>query len=338
MNKKSLIFVIVFVLLAAGLYFWQSSEPQPVSMPNDVMTEEAQLKLDREHLTSLAATPHQKYGAMIRLAQRHEDAARAEALRQVTSPNALLRGGAAQALGYFDDAPSLEALKNLLNDKEKSVRLFAIQGLGHSTESLREQELLAVLENPNLDLEMQVEVDASLLNASKGQNQEAITRLLETARAGDGPANTEAAQRLVTLVPDDPRVLDMIRRKISAAKNERITALGTRYLSSRTDPWIRDVLKILSTHPSPSVRAAVIQSLHRVCPADRWAILDEFLASEQDEPTMKLVLEEPRYLRGKPAVQFLKKALATDLTENLKKVAEESLKKVEAAGGAELCE
>jgi HEAT repeat protein len=344
MNKSISIVIgvlIVLGLVAGGLLLSSKQKPPAAKVAKDgVMTEDMQLEADRAALASSSSTPTQIYGAMIRLAQKQEKIAHDEALKQAKSENSLLRGGAAQALGYFDDEESMGALKTLLSDKEKSVRLFAVQGLGQKSAKLRESELEALLKSEDLDPEMKVEIQSSLLKAgSETAQASAKEALLSIAKEGEENVNTEAAQRLVTIIPEDTQVIDLMRRKISAAKNERLTAVGTRYLSARGDPWIRDVLKTLSHHPSPMVRAAVIQSLHRVCPKDRWELLNGFLEKEQDPSTMRLALEEPMFLLGQPAVTFLEKAVASKtLTSDQVKIAEESLKKVKASSGPELCD
>jgi HEAT repeat protein len=340
MGKQKLIGVLVVILvIAAGAWFYLKNKPAKTEVTgNQIVTEEMQLEQDRDALSSSSSTPNQIYGAMIRLAQRKEDVARDAALKRATDENAFLRGGAAQALGFFDDNESKAALKELLNDKEVSVRRFAIQGLGAKTEGQSEQELRALL-SASPDPMTEVEIYTSLYKAGSEQAKEdALGNLLRIAGAGEDEANTEAAQRLVTIAPDNNRVLDLIRKKISAAKNERLTAVGTRYLSARNDPWIRPVLKILMTHPSAIVRSAVVQSIHRVCPPDRWEILDKMMAREEDLNIQKLILEEPIYLGGAKAKSFLEKALSADLNPDVKKVGTESLSKVEAGGEGELCD
>jgi HEAT repeat protein len=342
-NNKALgLIVVIVVIAAAGAWFYLKNKSADTAAlpPGQVMTEEMQLAQDREALGNSSATPNQTYGAMIRLAQKNEDIARDAALKHAKDENAFLRGGAAQALGYFDDEQSKDALKALLNDKENSVRLFAIQGLGSKTDNMREQELRALLSSGSVSPMMEVEIYSSLYKAGSEQTkEEALSNLLRIAAASEDEANTEAAQRLITLAPENNRVLDLIRRKISAAKNERLTAVGTRYLSSRNDPWIRPILKTLSTHPSTIVRSAVVQSIHRVCPADRWDILANMMSREDDLNVQKLILEEPIYLMGPKAKSFLEKATASnDLKPDVKKVGEDSMKKVEGGPDQDMCE
>ncbi len=331
--------VILVIAAAAAWFFLKNKTAKPEVASNQIVTEEMQLEQDRDALRSSSATPNQVYGAMIRLAQKNEDMARDAALKRATDENAFLRGGAAQALGHFDDNESKETLKTLLSDKESSVRLFAIQGLGAKTDNLREQELRALLSSPELFPMMEVEIYTSLLKSGSEQTKdEALGALLRIASQGEEETHTEAAQRLITLAPENNRVLDLIRKKISAAKNERLTAVGTRYLSSRNDPWIRPILKTLSTHPSAMVRSAVVQSIHRVCPSDRWEILEKMLAREEDLNVQKLILEEPMYLMGDQAKAFLSKAASSDLSADAKKIVADATEKVEAGGSQELCE
>ncbi len=108
-------------------------------------------------MQSASSTPAQRYGAMIRLAHKEDELAHTAAMDAAKDANAFLRGGAAQALGYFSDEDSMAALRDLLKDQDKSVRLFAIEGLGHRQGSLRSEELKALLETPEVDDEMKVE-------------------------------------------------------------------------------------------------------------------------------------------------------------------------------------
>lgn len=339
-TKIALIFAALVIVTAAAFYFLQNRSTEVAVPEGQIMTEELQLQQDREALKNPNATPNQIYGAMIRLAQKNEEVAHDEALKRSSDTNPFLRGGAAQALGHFDDEASKDALKKLLNDNEKSVRLFAVQGLGTKTDSLHEQELQQLLKSSQLDPMMEVEIYTSLLKTGSDETkQQALTNLLRIAKAGEDDVNTEASQRLITYAPDNEQVLDVIRRKISAAKNERVTAVGTRYLSSRNDPWVRPILKTLSNHSSPTVRSAVIQSLHRVCPADRWEILDSMLAKETDNTVLKLILEEPMYLMGERAKAFVDKAAKKEgLSESDQKILAETREKVEAGGSEELCQ
>lgn len=343
MKQKILIVVFIGALTAiAGFLIFNKSKPNDLPPELEhIMTEEEQRQKDLDVLQSGTGRPHEIYGAMIRLAQKQEEIARKEALKRASDESQFLRGGAAQALGYFSDSEAQAALKKLLSDPDKSVRHFAIQGLGTRTDSLGESDLLKLLEGSNQDDETKVVIYSSLLKAASTQQRKdaAVSNLLKIAYSGEGEAATAAAQKLVSQVPENPQVVDLIRKKISESKNEKVMASGIRYLSSKNDPWIRDALNRLVGHPSPMVRSAVIQSLHRVCPPDRWKMLDQFLQNEKEEPVLKLVLEEPMFLLGEPAVEFLKKALASPkLTEGLKKTAQDSLAKVQSSPGAELCQ
>lgn len=333
--------VVLTGLALGGSFLWNRSRPLTSNTDETGnYSEVKQLERDREVLETGRGTPHEIYGALLRLSRNQEAIARTEALKRVAHPETLMREGAAQALGFFNDDESLEALRSLLKDKEVSVRIFAVHGLGSKAGELRERELRALLEQTELDDATKVAVHASLYKASAdaATKEEQLKRLSELALAGDDTANTEAVSQLSSIAPESPVSMNVLRQKVSQAKNERAVSLAIRQLSSLNDDWIKRNLKTLAANQSPRIRLAVVQSLHRVCPEDRWSILGDILKKERDTSVVRAGIEESQILGGERAAQFLQELLAAgQLDEDMTKMAQAVKERAEQSPSGDPC-
>jgi len=308
MSQKSLsIAVVLFVLVAVSAYYLLvgrgggavSKDPQNQAE----LTEPEQLQLDRDLLARVLAgseaEPMHVYRALLNLSKNGDESAKKAAQKLAKDPNVTLREGAAQALGFYDDDESARLIRELLDDKEPTVRKFAIEGLGKRAGELRRETLEKILNAGSIDQETEVRVRASLVRVIEDDGRRPhLEGISKIALAGDEQVNTYAVSQLAQVAPEDPVSLNVFRQKVSQAKNERAIAIAIRLLSSKGDPWIKQNLKILAASRNPKIRLAVVQSLHRVCPDDRKQILESIVSRETDAQVKQFAAEEAALLEN----------------------------------------
>ncbi|MEQ1877438.1 MAG: HEAT repeat domain-containing protein [Bdellovibrionia bacterium] len=292
LSDRKLYLLAALLLVAAGAAIYLA-----LKGPADGVAESLG---DLEVLASGRGTPEQIYGAMIRQGEKLEELALKAALEHSESETPLLRDGSAKALGYFNDEAAFERLKAMVDDRDHSVRLAAISGLGRRQDSKRVDELKKLAARSDFDDRMRVAVYFNLYQADSSAEgkAETVSKLIEFGDGANAVVALEAVAALTTLEPEKPAVLDLLRRKVGAANQEGALAVSIRHLATREDTWIRQYLGRLSLYASPKVKIAVIQALHRVCPDDRWSIIEDFLGAEVPEEVLRTAIEELRFLGG----------------------------------------
>ena len=289
---------IVAVFFASKNLLHKKEAPVAVTDPYLKTLEEDKVNLKK--LTPGKSEDDKKiYGAMIRLGETRWVGAKEAALKFATSESTYIREGSAQALGYFSDSESNAALEKLLTDKEATVRDFALKAIGRNssperTEILKKQQQ-SVKENSPESLAL-LESEFRLLKADgKGEEQETLKKILQIAR-GHNDISNQASLKLIELAPQWENTVLLLRTKVEEKKDPGMTAAGIRYLAGRRDPWLKDKWNLLARNPQPTVRKAVIQSLHRSCPSDRESIMLEIAKDETDPTVQEVVIDETKLL------------------------------------------
>lgn len=297
---------------------------------------------DREALEGGGVAPQDRFGALVRMAQRQEPVAREKALQWVNDPDALVRQGVANALGQYDDGISLKNLITLTGDKDRSVRLQAIRALGHRPSVERVQRLEELAGAPahsvQLDPELELLRQQSLFKAATGPRAEEIRQKALQALLRSGDRGAEAA---ASLAPRAPGVLEFLRKRATRS-TEPGDAVGAanaiRHLTVVGDPWLSENLSALWKRQDTEVRRAVLQSLPSICPGGRWKLIREGLLVAKEAAVQSAALEALSAFPGEEARALL---LEAGKSPELAPAARERLPaakaSVESASGRDPC-
>jgi HEAT repeat protein len=313
-NPKTVRLVAIALgLVIASLGIWKLRHRRPGSPRNEAERVAELLKHDRESLANPRASDAEIYGAMVRLAQRKEPIARQEAVKRAKSDRRLLREGAANALGFFDDPESSATLQALLSDADPTVRVQAIRGLGNLPLAGRETLLRQLLARPNLNAQERVAGLESLLRVSSTSTakSDAVGELVKMARDSRDPnLALHSAMTVVSLAPRDERVISLLRDELEKHSNPALEPTAIRHLSAVQDPWVRKNLSRLLDSPQSQTRLAAVQSTHMACPDDRWSMLEKVMTSERDKLVVVASIQEAGYMPGGEAKALLERMLA----------------------------
>lgn len=270
-------------------------------------------RADKATLLNRDAREPEIFGALVRLGQREEPLARQEAVKRAESSSKMIREGVANALGFFDDAESFEKLRKLVADPEKEVRIQALVALGRRPSDARRALLREIAARPGLSAEEKVAANSSLakLGGKGGETSSSVAALMRIALTDhDDAAATRAASEAVSLAPRDPKVLEMLRSMLENEKREGIRSLGVRHLAVSRDPWMLKNYRRYLDNAEPGLRMAVVQSLHFLCPDDRWSTLDKVISGDRDKGVVMAALQEPRFMPGNEAKALLQRLIA----------------------------
>lgn len=336
--RSWVVICLTVLILASAVFLLRHS--QRASHPNAIVNSEDLLRADRANLNRKGALDGEVYGALVRLAQRQDPAAREAALARKEDPSPLIRSGVAQALGYFDDEEAFATVRGLLSDPQVSVRLQAIQGLTHRPGERRKAAARDLLARANVTSEERVAVAAAVLalQPSADERDQAIGALVhltaEPVAKQDPRVALSAAIAMVSSAPTDARVEDALRGFLKNGTVPGVHDVAIRHLASARDPWLRANYRKLEAEPSPGVRLALIQSLHIACPEDRWQTLDWLLAQKSANPPTPpnraaqpdlvrlAAVQEVATLGGPGAPGFLEKMLQDARFSNTQEIAQ----------------
>lgn len=322
---------ILLGLFLVGLLLWSVPRMKQMMERARVPSEKERvaklMQEDKGNLIKKDATEYEVYAGLIRLAQLKDPYARQEATQRIGSPSRVIREAVANALGYFDDESSVASLSKLLSDPEKSVRIQAIQGIGHLPGPAREKLIQEFLKGPISSIEERAAAYTSLIRVSTNPEikSQALGKILqEVHKAKTDPEGMSVAMMALSTAPRDPRVLDMLRDILKREHSHPIWPLAIRHLASTQDAWLKKSIDTFAKSPDAQVRLAVVQTLHMICPVNRWALLEETLKKEKDLTVISAALSEPQYMPGKEAMALLQRM--SEPTSSLKETEKTALK------------
>jgi HEAT repeat protein len=306
-NRYAVAAGVVLVLLSLWFVtskFRNRDTPHPKTTDEYLLKLEADRKVLEDFESGKSTDPYAVYGAIIRLGEVQDPLAEKTSLKLATHENALFREGSAQSLGFYDNDSATETLIQLLSDRETSVRQFAAKAFGQAASESRLAKVRDLLSNPKLSPQVRLGLLGSLYQlggtgATKSWALEQIVALAAHPTQGD-----EATLYLVQIAPESPTTTEVLHKKLQANPSDRVTGVAIRHLSSRQDPWIRDHISRLTNHKSSIVRKAIIQSLHRNCPRERWDIMKKIVLSENDKSVIEAAIRETSLLSGDEAADF----------------------------------
>lgn len=308
MNKLFVLVAVLIFVLVAVLFSQRTTVPDK-SQSGTVNDEYSRtLDGDRETLRNFQngseKDEYKIYGAMIRLGEVRDERAYKIAIDMAKSESRLRREGAAQTLAYYTKGDATELLVELLSDSEPSVKEFAARGLGQVHDPARLEKVEELLKSNALSATQRLNLLSSfyLLSDIAGKTW-AVDQMTSLASSLD--TSEAATLLLVQIAPEDKATTQLLYKKIEEGSSERVLGVGIRHLASRQDPWMAQNLAKFARHSSPIVRKAVIQSLHRICPSDRWSLLTKMIDSETDKSTIEVSIREAALLSGPEAKKFI---------------------------------
>lgn len=251
-------------------------------------------------------------GALIRLGSMKDKNALTKAIFDARSNSQALKSAAANALGFFDDSDATSTLSKLSEDPDTQVRIQAFRALGNHYSEIRYSILQNSLSRNQLEIDEKVAIYQGL---SKGPISEklratGIQDLLKYASSSNEPsgASIRALIAAVSLAPKNQQLIEFLRKNSKPAGNLNLSVFAVRHLSAIGDPWLKDHLNDLITTQDLPLRIATLQSIHLVCPRDRWEIIESLMKTgKEDVNFVKAVIEEISTMPGEDAARFIKR-------------------------------
>jgi HEAT repeat protein len=315
MKSKIILPVLLVLTLAIGLFYFKKRTPElEIKSTDKVVLESNNDKSALERfLNDEEISEGLVYAAVIRLGQDGEPLAFEVAKKLVNHKSKLLREGAAQALGYFSDAEVLPLFAQLIADQEESVRVFAVEGLSEASSPARIQEVEQRLRDQNLGSVERVAVRASLYRMRQvpKEKETELAALVGLTKKADPILVNKASIKAIQIAPKEKIVKDLMTDSVKWGKDVSVKALSIRMLANANDPWIKSKLSDLVQDKSSMVKIAAIQSVHRICPENRWSILSHVIKREGDEKVVGLALEEAGMLERTKANEIFTQLKAT---------------------------
>lgn len=263
------------------------------------------------------------YGALIRLARLRESAALSFALKQQTSSSLQVKLAAAEALGHFPESQATEALIRMLDmESEPALRFRLIQALGRLSLPERQEKLDKIL-NQTAGSESQEQFlvhQARILSSQDPRlRQTSLEWIQQRALDRNSPLYGEALKSLVSHRREDPFTMEVLRQAVTHQEDTQVAAMGIRFLATQKDPWIEQQLSSLTRSPSPQIRMAAVQSLHRSCPPDLGRVFRQIFFEESDPRVLDLAYRGLSFLPGPSTRSFIYQLLKeTDLPSRAK--------------------
>lgn len=319
MSNKILSSVAIVAILGASsfLIYHKFFRAQPHKMDKVEQEISNDRDLLKRFMDNKDVSEGNLYAAVIRLSQEGEKMALKAAEQLVNNESKLLREGAAQALGYFDDSDILPLVEVLFNDKEESVRVFAIESLGESSSPKRLNKIEELAKKKSLGPSETVAVKAALyrLRTTPQEKERELTQLVGLTKNTNTELSKKAALRAIQLAGDSKVVAPVMREAVRNGGDDTVKSLSIRTLANMRDPMIAEKLPDLIKDKSKNVRVAAVQTIHRVCPSNRWAILAQVVKKDQDEFVVSRALEEMSFLeRAKAHETLTQLAIDRELT------------------------
>lgn len=252
---------------------------------------------------------NQIYGAMIRQGQDGDSVALEVAKKLVASPSKYLREGAAQTLGYFADEKILSELSTLSKDAEESVRIFALESLATLKSAAREKVAEDKIQDQKMTASEKITLLGSLykLRTDNEKQKKDLEQIIALAKQKDTEIAKVATIKAMQISADNKLVKDLMVEKIKNSKDDNLRGVAIRTLANSNDGWLKEHLAELSQNAGAGVRIASIQSVHRLCPENKWMVLENVILKDKEESVVNHALEELLFLEKAKAMMLLAK-------------------------------
>lgn len=310
--------IIVSGLTLAGAGYYgmikRMSAPPPAPNPRIAksMAEVQEIRnqlaeRDAEVLRSGRGTDQQKFEALVRGGQRQDLDARAKALAWKSDSSSLIREGAANALGEYDDELSLGALDTLIQDQVRSVRVQALRSLGKRPGKERFERIEKVLAGAAAS---DPEWKARAWEAYYKTAQDPATR--SKALEGLLGLSTKfptALDLASSLEPRSQLVVKALRARALEAADPVVAGNALRQLAVQGDAWTSENWEKFWKRNNSGVKSAALQSIPMICPRSWLKVVESALLSESDPAVRSAAIETLGAMPGSESASLARKAL-----------------------------
>lgn len=236
---------------------------------------------------------------LIRLAANGDADARNRALGRLGHSSSIVRAGAARALGYFEDEEVLAALQNLLDDPEERVNLAAINGLAmrRSADRIRILKKALAQTTPYSNLNLSTLQAIVKLDPHSDVQEKYLKMWFSDIEGGRIENPLPIVMQIIEWKPQDERTILMLRKIVKNSRDfPALAASSVRHLSLIQDSWVRKNVEKVLKNGTPTIRLAVVETLHQTCPLRRWAILGEILKEDRTPAIRTAAMEQVQRL------------------------------------------
>ena len=253
------------------------------------------------------ADPAAVYGASIRLSIKPTDHVRKKMIELIKSKNSQVRAGAAFFLVNQNDPESLAAVKIILKDPDVVVRENIARGFNYNPIPERAAIIREFLASGALTDSERIHAFSALHRSVPTQDEKGVIlkQLIEFATQEKNPYLSQLSiLELCNLAPQNEKVLDLLRKSVQK-KVKAITAVAIKTLAVKRDPWITENVEKLAFDSDLDVRHAIVESLHFLCPINRWTIIEKGFRDEKQLALKKEIwLSEAEKMPGTQASEF----------------------------------
>lgn len=251
-------------------------------------------------------------GALIRLGSVKDNIAKEKAIQEVNSGATTYKNAAANTLANFDDDETITALAKLAQDRDGQIRGEAYRAIAHHFSEKRLAVFEQLLANKTLDREERIAIYLSIGNTPFAERlrSNGMQPLLKFASEVNHPSGIaiRAINAAAGIDPRNTTFVELLRKNIKPTGNVTISLLALHHLAAIQDPWLKDHLKDFISAKDLSLRLATLQSIHQLCPKNRWEILEWLVNPAQSGGNLtRVALDEVKLMPGSEAVAFIKR-------------------------------
>jgi len=313
-RKTKVLIVLSLLAIATATYFVL----RPKNLIQDEKNKLAQTLANDEKIlkNEKEASEREIYSALVRLGDHNNLLSKQEALKRMQNPSAVIRKGAAEALGFFlEDQDSKTALATLLADEDPIVRLAAINA--HSRRGgngkIEILEKLLAQKGPNNKIQWNDLEKANLyigiLRLAKGDAKASkLPPLLALYKSTkDVQTKNEILIHVMSQVPKNPSVLDLVENEALKSSEALIITQAIRHIAAIREKRLAEKLGDFLQSPHLPVRMALVQSLFMACPSNRIQILERTIEKDPQPEVRKQAIEQIAILGGDEANTLLER-------------------------------
>ena len=256
--------------------------------------------------------PAAVYAAEIRLSVNPTPRIKKQILELMKSKSPQVRAGAAFFLANQNDQESINAFKVLLKDSQPIVRENIARGFNYNPTPERVTLIREFMSTGAMTDSERVQAFAALYRSVPTQDEK-NTILKNLLEFGTQEKNSNLSQlailELCNLAPQNEKVTEQLRKSIQK-RYKMVATVAVKTLSVKRDSWLNENIDKLSFDSDIEIKRAAVESLHFLCPINRWAILEKGFRDEKNLQLKKdLWLAEAEKMSGEQANEFFERLI-----------------------------